>query len=65
MFLEAIEELDIDVARCAGIGDKVRDAAAGEAAGCPRNMVIGGGGGYEAVDSLLEAAQRLLDTASP
>lgn len=64
MFLEAIEELDIDVTQCAAIGDKARDAAAGEAAGCPRNIVIGGDDRYEVAGTLLEAAQRLLDASA-
>ena len=61
MFLEAIEELDIDVAQSAAVGDKPRDAAAGEAAGCPRNIVLGSDDHYECAETLLHATRRLLD----
>ena len=62
MILEAASEFDVDLDASATIGDRVRDAQAGVAAGCGLNIVIGGVDDDAAFDSapdILAAAHRI------
>lgn len=68
----AIEELDLDPARCAVVGDHLSDCLAGRAAGLPSMLVRTGHGavhapaataqGFPVVADLAAAVRRFLDT---
>lgn len=60
LFLTAARHLDIDLADSIMIGDKITDVEAGVAAGCQRNILLGGikpGEGYSVATDLLAAAR--------